>query len=375
MKYTMEFLEDFSKWFWSENVWLPPNATWADRVPTIENQLPDFSHLWTYPLLIAAVMICLRFLILNPFVYGPLVVKLGIRNVKHRTVVPNTLLEMAYRNYKRDMPEDVIVNAAHDLGWSERKVERWLRARRAMNQINTYSKFIECAWQFTYYSSAFVFGVYVLYDKSWLYDINSCWDDYPYSRLDSDVWWYYMISLGFYWSMTITHFIETKRKDFYQMFFHHLVTIALMVFSFTCNFVRMGSLILIIHDIADVPLQMSKMLIYLKWKRSCDAVFAFFSVLWIITRCGVYPFWIVKNTLFYATNFVPMHPVYYIFNLLLSFLSVLHYYWTYFILRIIVNTAIKGEIEDDRSSSDVNTYGDDDDDDDADDDDDVQKQS
>ncbi|KAA0198418.1 hypothetical protein HAZT_HAZT002317 [Hyalella azteca] len=152
--------------------------------------------------------------------------------------------------------------------------------------------------------------------------------------------------------MTFTHFYETRRKDFYQMFFHHLLTIALMVFSFTCNFVRVGSLMLLVHDVADIPLQMSKMLIYLEWKKLCDAVFAFFSILWIITRCGIYPLWIVSNTLFYAANLVPMHPVYYIFNVLLCSLAVLHYYWTYFILRIIVNTAVKGKVEDDRSSSD-----------------------
>ena len=39
------------------------------------------------------------------------------------------------------------------------------------------------------------------------------------------------------------------------MFVHHLVTICLLVFSWSCNLVRIGTLVLLIHDFADIPLQ------------------------------------------------------------------------------------------------------------------------
>ncbi|KAF2360306.1 TRAM/LAG1/CLN8 domain [Trinorchestia longiramus] len=342
----------FNSWFWSEKIWLPPNTTWADRIPTPENQLPNFMDLWTYPFALAVVFTIIRYGILNPYVFGPIACRYGIRNVKPKSVVPNPILEAVFKKYKKKFSEVEISKTARQLTWSERKVERWLRARGAMNRINTYTKFLECAWQLTYYTLAFVYGFYVLSDKVWLYDIMECWKGYPHYKLDNDVWGYYMISLGFYWSMTATHFLETRRKDFYQMFAHHMITIALMVFSFTCNFSRVGSLTLVVHDIADIPLQLSKLFIYLEWKRCCDITFAFFAFLWIVTRCGFFPIKIVGSTLLYAHTVVPMHPVYYIFNLLLSALAILHYYWTYFIIRIIVNTAVKGKVEDNRSSSD-----------------------
>lgn len=341
-----------NKWFWNEKIWLPPNTTWADRISTSENQLPNFTDLWTYPFVLAVIFIFIRYFILNPYVFGPISVHLGIKDIKPRSVIPNPTLEVLYSRHKKRVPESVVNSAARDLTWSTRKVERWFRARAAMNRINTYTKFLECSWQLVYYSISFVFGFYVLSDKAWLYDIRYCWIGYPSYKLDNDVWCYYMISLGFYWGMTITHFLETRRKDFYQMFAHHMITIALLVFSFTCNFSRVGSLTVVVHDIADVPLQLSKLFIYLKWKRSCDTCFAIFAIVWIVTRCIYFPFSIVASTALYAHTIVPMHPVYYIFNMLLSSLAVLHYYWTYFILRIIVNTAIKGQIEDDRSSSD-----------------------
>uniref|UniRef100_A0A2P2I880 Ceramide synthase 6-like n=1 Tax=Hirondellea gigas TaxID=1518452 RepID=A0A2P2I880_9CRUS len=348
----MEILGTLNSWFWSESIWLPPNTTWSDRVHTPENGLPNYMDLWTYPFGFAVVFIFIRFFILNPYVFGPIAVHLGIRDVKPPSVVPNVILEVIFSTYKKKVPEKVISKAARDLTWSERKVERWLRARGAMNRINTYTKFTECAWQLAYYTLAFAFGFYVLSDKIWLYDITHSWIGYPHYKLDNDIWWYYMISLGYYWGMSMTHFLETRRKDFYQMFAHHMITIALLIFSFTCNFSRIGSLTVVLHDIADIPLQLSKLFIYLRWKKCCDITFATFALLWIITRCGIFPLKIVSSTLLYAHTIVPMHPVYYIFNVLLVLLAVLHYYWTYFIIRIIINTAIKGYVEDDRSSSD-----------------------
>ena len=53
----------------------------------------------------------------------------------------------------------------------------------------------------------------------------------------------------------ITQFFDVKRKDFWEMFVHHLTTIALMGFSWTCNLTRVGSLVLIVHDVADIFLE------------------------------------------------------------------------------------------------------------------------
>lgn len=39
------------------------------------------------------------------------------------------------------------------------------------------------------------------------------------------------------------------------MFIHHLVTVALLSFSWACNLHRVGALVLLIHDFADIPLE------------------------------------------------------------------------------------------------------------------------
>lgn len=49
--------------FWSENVWLPPNTTWADLAPNASNEIKhtDYRDL-LYPFPMALVMLILRYL-------------------------------------------------------------------------------------------------------------------------------------------------------------------------------------------------------------------------------------------------------------------------------------------------------------------------
>nr|CAD7573744.1 unnamed protein product [Timema californicum] len=111
-----------------------------------------------------------------------------------------------------------IVGLAKQLDWSERQVERWLRLRRSQDRPSTLS-------------------------------------------VTSDCWWYYMISLAFYWSLTVSQFFDVKRKDFWQMFIHHIATISLMAFSWVCNLHRIGTLVLVIHDCADIFLEFWRLLV------------------------------------------------------------------------------------------------------------------
>ena len=62
--------------------------------------------------------------------------------------------------------------------------------------------------------------------------------DYPHHDIEPSVWWYYMIELSFYWSLSISQFTDVRRKDFVEMFIHHITTIALLSFSWTCNLTR-----------------------------------------------------------------------------------------------------------------------------------------
>ncbi|XP_069678486.1 ceramide synthase 6 isoform X2 [Periplaneta americana] len=168
----------------------------------------------------------------------------------------------------------------------------------------------------------------------------------------SDCWWYYMISLAFYWSLAVSQFFDVKRKDFWQMFVHHIATISLMAFSWICNLHRIGTLVLVTHDCADIFLESAKMAKYANYQRVCDSLFVIFTVLWIITRLGLFPMWIIYSTAIEAPKIVAMFPAYYFFNFLLILLLCLHLFWTYVIVKIAYKSLAAGQMEGDiRSSS------------------------
>lgn len=187
-----------------------------------------------------------------------------------------------------DFPFQTVL-MAKKLEKSERQIQIWWRMRRAQDKPSTLVKFCESSWRCIYYAFSFTFGMFVLWDKSWMWDIKSCWHGFPHQSLDGDVWWYYMISMGFYWSLTISQFVDVKRKDFWQMFVHHMVTLLLMALSWVCNLHRVGSLVLAVHDFADIFLDGAKLTKYAKYQKLCDCIFAFFTVVWIITRLGFFP--------------------------------------------------------------------------------------
>ncbi|KAI4491287.1 hypothetical protein M0802_010220 [Mischocyttarus mexicanus] len=313
----MNTLKNITSAFWSPDIWLPPNITWEDIKPNSENKYADYQHL-IFPVPMALILLLMRF----------------------------TLERNCFSPFGRSLA------LAKQLDWTERQIERWLRLRRSQDKPSTLTKFCENSWRCSYYTYSFFYGLIILWNKPWLWDINQCYHNYPYHSVSNDVWWYYMISMAFYWSLSFSQFFDVKRKDFWQMFIHHIVTIVLLCFSWVANLTRIGSLVLLVHDSADIFLEVAKMAKYANYQKFCDFIFVIFTILWIVTRVGIFPFWIIYSTLIEAPKLVPMFPAYYVFNTLLCLLLMLHSIWTYVIIKIAYNAFYAGQMEGDiRSNS------------------------
>eukprot|EP00529_Nitzschia_sp_RCC80_P020562 CAMPEP_0113492620 /NCGR_PEP_ID=MMETSP0014_2-20120614/28174_1 /TAXON_ID=2857 /ORGANISM="Nitzschia sp." /LENGTH=400 /DNA_ID=CAMNT_0000386465 /DNA_START=18 /DNA_END=1216 /DNA_ORIENTATION=+ /assembly_acc=CAM_ASM_000159 len=59
---------------------------------------------------------------------------------------------------------------------------------------------------------------------------------------------------------------DTARGDFREMFIHHVVTNLLIFGSSFIRMTRVGSMVFIVHDLSDVPVDLSKLANFLKWK-------------------------------------------------------------------------------------------------------------
>ncbi|XP_043389109.1 ceramide synthase 5 isoform X3 [Chelonia mydas] len=295
-----------SAWFWNERFWLPHNVTWADlaAAPGPEggggSRYPQAGHvLSAFPLALGIFAVRLLF---ERFIAKPCAIKLGVQDRGPHRAQPNAILEKVFTSITKCPDGRRLEGLSKQLDWDVRKIQRWFRHRRNQDKPTILTKFCESMWRFTFYLSIFSYG------------------------------------LKFIWS------------DFLIMFVHHLATIGLITFSYMNNMLRVGTLVLCLHDASDFLLEAAKLANYAKYQRLCDATFILFGVVFIVTRLGIYPFWILNTTLFESWELIGPYPSWWLFNGLLVTLQVLHIIWSCLIIRIAYKALLRGKVsKDDRS--------------------------
>ncbi|EPB70799.1 Longevity-assurance protein [Ancylostoma ceylanicum] len=203
----------------------------------------------------------------------------------------------------------------------------------------------------------------ILLKEPQLKDVSECWRGWPHHNISSAVWWYYIIEASFYWALFIgTLCVDVRRADFVQMMLHHGITIALLYVSWSMNMVRVGTLVLFVHDAADIFIEIAKIVRYANWQTTLNVLFVIFIVVWTATRLVFYPFWIIRSVWFDAPELIqssyrwtnlwqrPLVPR--LLMVMLSSLLVLHIFWTYVILKVAYKSVQGGELDDVREESD-----------------------
>lgn len=130
--------------------------------------------------------------------------------------------------------------------------------------VKKVEKFCESCWKLFVYASfsallvaAIGFSSPTDSYASWLLDDKLMWIGLPgHQHVTLALKGIYLLELSFYVvAMPTLLFWETRRKDFNIMFCHHVVTILLIGFSFFFNYSRVGSAIMLLHDICDIFLE------------------------------------------------------------------------------------------------------------------------
>ncbi|XP_029905794.1 ceramide synthase 2-like [Myripristis murdjan] len=351
-------MEDIlDEWLWQQEYWLPPGISWQDIEMEHEGHYPmPRDLLYTLPL--AFGFIVFRY-VFERLVALPLSRCLGVKD-RIRIRAPSVpKLEAFYKQHNRQPSQSEVVALVKQCGLSQRKIQTWFRHRRNQDRPSNSKKFCEASWRFLFYLIAFTGGLGCLFHTPWLWDHRECWRGYPKQPVAQEHYWYYILELGFYWSLLLCVSVDVKRKDFKEQIIHHIATIFLIGFSYCANYVRVGTLVMLVHDSSDFLLESAKMFNYAGWRKTCDTLFVIFSLVFLVTRLVVFPGRVIHTTLVVSMDFFQPFFGYYFFNALLLVLQALHIFWAYLILRMVYKFVFLGKVERDERSDEESEVDDD----------------
>ncbi|GAA6227262.1 ceramide synthase 2-like [Lates japonicus] len=350
-----------SELIWADWIWFPEGHGWADLKDHDDKVFPKTWDLW------ATIPIALCFLVIRQIfertVAIPLASLLGVSDKQRVCAPPNPTLESYFCSTSKHPTQSSLESLSKQTGCSVRQVQRWFRRRRNQDRPSKLKKFREASWRFTFYLLAFFAGLAVLIDKPWFSDMKQMWDGFPKMPLLPSQYWYYMIELGFYVSLLFSVASDVKRKDFKEQIVHHVATILLISFSWLVNYIRAGTLIMLVHDASDYLMESAKMFNYAGWRKTCNFIFTVFAAVFIITRLVILPFWIIHTTWVYPLTLYPPFIGFYFFNGLLCVLQILHIFWAALILRMVVKFLPGNDIVEDERSDKEETESEDEDED------------
>lgn len=229
--------------------------------------------------------------------------------------------------------------------------------RRWCVQEKELSKFCECMFYGVYYVFAMSCSLYILYrDGWWISERSRIWIDWPLQPFSRAFRAYYILELAFYVHAFVYLFLfEQRRKDFREMILHHAVTIGLIGLSWWQRYIRIGLVVLILHNWADIFLYFTKVVVYVThrrgvWKEVCFAVFA---ANFVYSRLYLFPTVVLPSGFFDAVRFsilTDVAPIA-VCNVLLWCLQILHVFWFSLIIRMLTKM-LRGTLKTDIRSDD-----------------------
>jgi very-long-chain ceramide synthase len=134
----------------------------------------------------------------------------------------------------------------------------------------TATRFEEQAWSVLAYSISFLSGLYIVLRSPYWGDTREMWAGYPQIENDAVFKAYYLIEIAFWFQQVFVLNIEARRKDFWQMFAHHLITCTLMFMSYTYNVTAVGNVILSVMDFSDILLSVPSLWSHKKLIEVCE---------------------------------------------------------------------------------------------------------
>lgn len=146
---------------------------------------------------------------------------------------------------------------------------------------------------------------------------------------------HYGATVGHYLFALYAHLLvdtPRSRTDYWMLVAHHIGTLVVVGASYLDGYMHVGSLVMLLHDPADVFLDAAKLLNALRAERAAKVAFACLVVVWVPTR--IVHYW--ADVIYDIVAMAPPQPKY---LALLGLVGTLNLWWSYLIARIVVSAA------------------------------------
>ncbi|XP_061456499.1 ceramide synthase 1 isoform X2 [Rhineura floridana] len=219
------------------------------------------------------------------------------------------------------------------------------------------AKMPESAWKLAFYTVSWSYGAHLLFFAGYpfFYDPPSVFYDWKKGmEVPTNIAVAYLMQGSFYGhSIYATLYMDAWRRDSIVMLAHHVVTLALITFSYMFRYHNVGILVFFLHDISDVQLEFTKLNVYFKYRggvyhRLNDIVSSAgcisFGISWFWFRLYWFPLKVLYATCHTSLQAVPDIPFYFFFNALLCILLLMNIYWFLYIILFVARVML-GQVQ------------------------------
>lgn len=91
-----------------------------------------------------------------------------------------------------------------------------------------------------------------MYNSDYWLSFRAMWRNWPNREINGPLKWYYLVQFGFWLQQIVVVHIEERRRDYAQMFTHHIITCLLMFCSYGYHQTAVGNVILVLMDVVDL---------------------------------------------------------------------------------------------------------------------------
>jgi len=169
---------------------------------------------------------------------------------------------------------------------------------------------------------------------------------------------YYVLEFGWYSMCLVVLFFKRRRSDFLEMLAHHVITSVLIFTSYSCGYLRIGIVVMNLHNLFDPFLNVAKCCHYAfkgRLHALADVSFGLGAVVFLASRLVLYPV-----VIYHAWSFAAAHPGtepvrgatfdLWACRVLLCMLYPIHLFWFCLILKVAKKALVGGTVQNDERS-------------------------